>query len=123
VLLLDDDSDLREIMSELLLSDGVTCVGVGSLQEMISLGPRALSCQLALLDVNLGPGQPSGLDAYRWLKAQSFSGRIVFWTGHAISFPGVAEAHALGVTVLEKPASVSTLLNLVHENARPAAHG
>ena len=120
VLLLDDDPTLREMMSELFLSEGVACISVGSLEEMIAAGARGLACHLAILDVNLGPGRPSGVDAYRWLKAQSFSGRIVFLTGHARSFIGVAEAHTLGVAVLEKPMSVEGLLNLLGRDSRPS---
>jgi DNA-binding NtrC family response regulator len=113
VLLLDDDTDLRMMMTEFFKSEGIECVGVGSLEEMIAAGTRGLSCYLAVLDVNLGKAQPSGVEAYRWLKENSFSGRVVFLTGHARSFPAVAEAHALGVTVLEKPVSVDRLLRLL----------
>jgi FixJ family two-component response regulator len=118
VLLLDDDRVLLEMMCELFVSEGVACIGVGSVEEMIAAGATGLACDLAILDVNLGPGKPSGVDAYRWLKAQSFSGRIVFLTGHARSYIGVAEAHALGVQVLEKPTSVAGLLNLLGRHSR-----
>jgi DNA-binding response OmpR family regulator len=113
VLLLDDNDDLRMVMSELLLTKGATCIGARSLAEVVELGARCLKCQLAILDVNLGPGCPSGVDAYRWLKEQSFAGRIVFLTGHARTYPGVAEAHALGVKVMEKPVAVADLLKLL----------
>jgi DNA-binding response OmpR family regulator len=115
VLLLDDDADLRTMMCELFVAQGASCVGVGSLDALKRLDAGRLSSDLAILDVNLGGGQPSGVDAYRWLREQSFSGRIVFLTGHARSFPGVAEAHALGVKVLEKPAPISCLLDLLDE--------
>jgi DNA-binding NtrC family response regulator len=113
VLVLDDDSDLRSLLCELLTSEGVDCFAAGTLGDVIALGSRALGCNLAILDVNLGPGQPSGVDAYRWMKGHAFGGRIVFLTGHASSFAGVAEAHALGVTVLEKPVSADAILDLV----------
>jgi hypothetical protein len=94
-------------------------VGLGSLDEMKQLCANGLSWDLAILDVNLGGGQPSGVEAYRWLMGQSFAGRIVFLTGHARSFPDVAEAHALGVKVLEKPVPISCLLNLLDETPGP----
>src|SRR5579862_5380074 len=56
---------------------------------------EALGSRLAILDVNLGPGCPSGLDAHSWLAAEHFSGRIVFLTGHAQSYPLVERAGAL----------------------------
>jgi DNA-binding response OmpR family regulator len=119
VLLLDDDTDLRMIMCDLFDCYGARCVGVGSLDEMKSLvadGP--LRFDLVILDVNLGAGQPSGVDACRWLRERSFSGQILFLTGHGRSFPGVAEARALGVKVLEKPVAVEALLNLLGEKPK-----
>lgn len=114
VLLLDDDPDLRTMLCELFMSQGARSTGVGSLDEMKKLAD-GMSFDLAILDVNLGAGQPSGVDAYRWLKAQSFAGRVIFLTGHARSFPGVAEAYAMGVKVLEKPVSIEALVNLLAE--------
>lgn len=114
VLLLEDNDDLRMMMRELFESCEARCVGVGSVQELKNLGAsQPLSFDLAILDVNLGPGQPSGVDAYRWLLGQSFSGRILFMTGHGRSLACVADAHALGVKVLQKPVSVDDLIGLL----------
>jgi DNA-binding NtrC family response regulator len=116
VLMLDDNSDVRIMMCELFESCGAKCIAVGSLDEMKNLWVNGrLSFELAILDVNLGAGKPSGVDAYRWLKEQSFPGRVVFLTGHARSFPAVSDASAVGVEILEKPASIDDLLNLLKE--------
>jgi FixJ family two-component response regulator len=117
VVILDDDDDMRETLCELFRSEGATCHSVGSLEALIALGARGLRCDLAILDFNLGVGRPSGVDAYRWLKERSFPGRIVFLTGHARSYPGVAEAYASGVKVLEKPTSTAELLGLLDGGA------
>jgi FixJ family two-component response regulator len=115
ILVLDDDDDLRIILCELFSSHDAICWGVGSVAEMIALGDRLQSCTLAILDVNLGPGRPSGLDAYEWLVAHSFPGRIVFLTAHARSHPVVARAYSLGVQVFEKPIPAAELINLVSD--------
>jgi DNA-binding NtrC family response regulator len=115
VLVLDDDADLRLTLCELFDDFGARCVGVGSLDDMRGVLSDGVSFDLAILDVNLGTGQPSGVDAYRWLKEHAFPGRIAFLTGHARSFPGVAEAYALGVRVLQKPGSIEDLMNLLGE--------
>jgi DNA-binding response OmpR family regulator len=123
VLLLDDDRDLRLMMGELFDASGAKCVGVGSLDEMKRIGASGrLSFDLVILDVNLGAGRPSGIDAYQWLRDQSFSGSIVFMTGHGRSFSGVADAYAVGVKVLVKPVSIEDLLNLLCEST-PRSHG
>lgn len=121
VLVLEDDEDLRTILCELLsLSGADACVGVGSLAELQHKRVEALGCGLALLDINLGAGVPSGLDAYRWLKDNGFRGRTVFLTGHARSHPLVREALELThVQVLSKPIESKVLLSLV----RDASHG
>ncbi|REG29878.1 response regulator receiver domain-containing protein [Archangium gephyra] len=121
VLVLEDDTDLRTILCELLsLSGAEACVGAGSLAEVQRKGAEALGCGLALLDINLGAGVPSGLDAYRWLKENGFSGRTVFLTGHARSHPLVREALELtNVQVVSKPIESKVLLSLV----RVGSHG
>lgn len=121
VLVLEDDADLRTILCELLsLSGADACVGVGSLAELQRGHVEALGYGLALLDINLGAGVPSGLDVYRWLKDNGFSGRTVFLTGHARSHPLVREALELThVQVLSKPIESKVLLALV----RDASHG
>ena len=79
VLLLDDDADLRETLGELVgLLSGRRCIGVGSFAELTAARERVLGCDLAILDINLGDGQPTGFCAYDWLRTQRFGGRILF---------------------------------------------
>ena len=113
VLLLDDDDDLREAIADLLGLFGARCVAMPSLRALVDAQAAALGCTLAILDVNLGDGQPSGVEAYEWLRGQGFAGRIVFLTGHAASHPAVARAARLGVRVLAKPIESSELRALV----------
>jgi DNA-binding response OmpR family regulator len=113
VLLLDDDDDLREAIGDLLGLFGARCLALPSVAELNAAAASALRCRLAILDVNLGDGQPSGVDAYEWLRAHDFRGRIVFLTGHAATHPAVARAAGLGVRVLAKPIESSELRALV----------
>jgi FixJ family two-component response regulator len=104
LIFLDDDDDLRGAMSEMMEVFGHECVCVASYEGLVALGERVLTARLAILDINLGPGRPSGLDAFRWLRAHRFAGAIVFLTGHARSHPLVAEATRMGqARLLEKP--------------------
>jgi FixJ family two-component response regulator len=115
VLVLEDDADLRFILRELLSLMGVEkCVDAGSLEELQRQRDEALGCELALLDINLGAGVPSGLDAHAWLKQKGFSGKIVFLTGHAHYHPLVRQALELSnVQVLSKPIESKVLMALV----------
>jgi DNA-binding NtrC family response regulator len=114
VFLLDDDEDLRDSLGALISCITRECVTAGTLDEAKARASQIFDCQLALLDINLGAGQPSGVDAYRWLRAQGFRGRISFVTGHAASHPLVREAQALGdVSIYEKPLEMPQLVALI----------
>jgi DNA-binding NtrC family response regulator len=111
VLVVDDDEDLRQALGDVLVEILDTgWLGAGSFDELVGLGDRALACQVAILDVNLGPGRPSGIDAYEWLKSKGFRGRIVFLTGHARSDPLVVEAwRGRSARVYQKPMTLEQL--------------
>jgi FixJ family two-component response regulator len=115
VLVLEDDNDLRTLLCDLLVGAGAkACVSVGSVDAMVRQKEQVLGCGLALLDVNLGPGAPSGLDAYHWLRENGFGGRIVFLTGHARSHPLVRQAYDLSqARILSKPVDAKVLMALV----------
>jgi FixJ family two-component response regulator len=115
VLVLEDDDDLRTLLCELLVAAGAkACVSAGSYEELVRQKDPVQGCGLALLDVNLGSGVPSGLDAYHWLRDNGFTGRIVFLTGHARHHPLVRQAHELTqARVLSKPVDAEELMALV----------
>jgi FixJ family two-component response regulator len=116
VLLLDDDVDLLDSVAD-LLETVARCqiLKARSVAELIAHGDAALGCRLAILDINLGAGQPSGLDALRWLDERRFAGRTVFLTGHARTFPLVEEARRQrqDIAVLSKPITSAELLALL----------
>jgi DNA-binding response OmpR family regulator len=109
ILILDDDDDLRESVADIFCALGRACLALPSVAAMIDARQAVLACHLAILDVNLGQGLPSGVDAYTWLREQHFGGRIAFLTGHAPSHPLVARASPLGERVLQKPISTGDL--------------
>ena len=115
VLILDDDDDLRAALGETLEAIfGRPWLGAGSVDELHALEARLSACDLAILDINLGRGKPSGLDALDWLKKVGFPGRITFLTGHARSHPLVDEAcHDRTARVYEKPLTLAALGQLV----------
>jgi DNA-binding NtrC family response regulator len=113
VLFLDDDEDLRAVFYDLTAQFGKSCLIARSHSELVDLGERALACDVAILDINLGPNAPSGMDSYRWLKQRGFRGKVVFLTGHAESHPLVREARQLGgAEVFEKPIGFDRLCEI-----------
>jgi FixJ family two-component response regulator len=115
VLYVEDNDDLRELVVELVtVVLNRRCVGVGSYEELAALGKEALRCSVAILDINLGPGRRSGIDAYAWLRDHGFQGRIVFLTGHASSHPLVVEAQRIGdAEIFSKPIEPDRLRSIV----------
>jgi len=124
VLFLDDDEDLRATFADLVRTIFEReCHGIRSYGDLLDLGERALRCGVAILDINLGPQAPSGLDAYGWLRKHGFDGRIVFLTGHAASHPLVVEAKRLGdAEVVGKPVSLDTLTSMLEDHVSVDQH-
>jgi FixJ family two-component response regulator len=110
VLILDDDEDMLDSLADLARHEGYECTTARSYDALVALGDRAHACSVAILDINLGPDRPNGIDAYRWLIESRFRGRIFFLTGHASNHPLVEEARRLGnVEIIEKPATLDRL--------------
>jgi FixJ family two-component response regulator len=117
IVIVEDDADLRDLLGEIYACEGLDCVLAESVEALVAQSVRALGADLVLLDVNLGPGVPSGLDAYDWLVQHAFTGRIIFLTGHASTHPLVREASGRGALVLEKPVPAASLLELARSAA------
>jgi len=115
VLFVEDNDDLRQTFVELTtVVLERRCVGVGSYNELVALGDEVLACDAAILDINLGPDQPSGIDAYEWLRHQGYPGRIVFLTGHASTHPLVIEATRIGdAEIFPKPIDADQVQSVV----------
>lgn len=115
VLFVDDDEDLREVMHDILVRIGVQRVfTAGSLRDVQLMRDDALACQVAIIDINLGLNQPSGVGVFEWLEREGFAGRIVFLTGHASNDPRVREAASVaGSVIAAKPLTVSELQKLL----------
>ena len=115
VLFVDDSNDLRQIMEVLCESlPAVECICAASMSAVLERAPQVLRTDLAILDVNLGYGQPNGLQIYRWLIGQHYAGEIVFLSGHARTDPDVEEASTIsGVHFFEKPLGLVEVEGLI----------
>jgi FixJ family two-component response regulator len=125
ILFLDDSEDMRELMGMLAKSKlGEDCLTLDSVDSLMSHETEALESSLAILDVNLGAGKPSGLDAFNWLKDRQFKGKIFFLTGHARSHPLIIKACETGAGVWAKPIAsdfiISSIKNILKEREQPA---
>jgi DNA-binding NtrC family response regulator len=114
IVFLDDSEDLRALMPVLLASGlGEECKCFASLMEFENHKEEVLRARVAILDINLGPNAPDGIDAFHWLMNHGFKGKVLFFTGHARSNPQVALAERNGVAILEKPLHPDKLISVV----------
>lgn len=104
VTFLDDNSDLRELVSEYFeFSLKVKVLGLCNYQELLQQMPQILSSDLIILDIELGHNQPSGYEAYKTLLQNGYPGLIFFLTGHGANHPLVQQAKNSNCIVWEKP--------------------
>lgn len=114
VVFLEDNEELRQIMTVLLESElRVRCLSFARFADLEKNVSAVLKTKIAILDINLGVNEPSGIDAYNWLRLMNYQGQVVFMTGHAQSHPLVLEATKTGAVVLEKPMKAQILFDIV----------
>jgi FixJ family two-component response regulator len=115
IFVLDDDPDILDSMSAVV--NGLCkrpCITAASVKEMLGLSKQVLDSGLAFLDINLGADNPSGVEGYRWLRKHKYTGRVVFFTGHAQTHPQVQEAKRLGdADIVQKPVPLGSILKLI----------
>jgi FixJ family two-component response regulator len=111
VIVIDDDSAVREALQSLLRSVGLRVEAFGSAQEYLNAklsdGPACL-----ILDVRL-PGR-SGLDFQNELARADISTPIIFITGHGDIPMSVQAMKAGAIEFLTKPFRDQDLLDAVH---------
>jgi len=110
VLVVDDDTSMREALSDLFQSVGLRVEVFASTQEFIkNKRPEGPTC--LVLDVRL-PGK-SGLDFQQELNAANINLPIVFLTGHGDIPMSVRAMKAGAVEFLTKPFREQDLLDAV----------
>lgn len=117
VLVLDDNPDMCQLMKEVL--EDFTDVEVKlahSYEEVVGHLSGINQIDLAFLDVNLGLNARTGIDVYQWLKDNQFTGKIIFFTGHAGTYPLLTELIKLPqVYLLEKPVNIEMIEKVFRE--------
>lgn len=110
VLIVDDDSGMRDAVGELMLSIGMDAAGYGSTKELLAKDlPDRPGC--LVLDVRM-PGI-SGLDLQKQLNARGVAKPIIFLTAYA-DVPMTVEAMKAGaVNFFTKPFRDQALLDAV----------
>jgi FixJ family two-component response regulator len=110
VIIVDDDSSVREALSELILSAGFRPASFASTQDLLEAGVLEMPGCL-ILDVRM-PGA-SGLHLQHYLVQNGISKPVIFLTAHG-DIPMTVQAMKAGaVDFLTKPVRDQTLLDAV----------
>jgi len=115
LLVVDDDGDLLRMLGTLFTRSNVPHVCASSLEAVQALGSLLPTLTTALLDINLGAGQPTGVDIAEWLRHNNFTSRIIFITGHAPDHVLMKSAAGISDRILEKPIVTKELLQIVRD--------
>ena len=112
VLLIDDEQDFLDIMSERMKNRDIDVTTAVSARDALGLVEHE-SYDAIILDLQMP--EMDGLQALERLKAINPELQVILLTGHATVEKGV-QAMKLGATdVLEKPADIQTLTEKIHK--------
>lgn len=112
VLLVDDEEDFLEIMSERMEARGMEVTTCASAMEAVKM-IKSKTFDAIILDFMM-PGM-DGFQALKEIKAKHPESQIILLTGHATVEKGV-EAMKMGATdFLEKPADIEALEKKIKE--------
>jgi DNA-binding NtrC family response regulator len=106
VLLVDDDTEFLEVMSERLKMRGVEVITAGSAETALALIETEFF-DVVILDLQMP--NVDGIETLKRIKEKHEELQVILLTGHATVEKGV-EAIKLGATdFIEKPADLETL--------------
>ena len=112
ILLVDDEADFLETLSERMRARGMEVATSASAEEALKVAANG-AFDAVVLDLMM-PGM-DGLEALRILKEKDPKLQVILLTGHATVEKGI-EAMKRGATdLLEKPADIETLTEKIKE--------
>ena len=113
---LEDNEELREVLSEVTKSElGEEALSFSRFDDLVARRTEVLQTKMAILDINLGCDQATGVDVFHWLKDQGYSGKICFLTGHARNHPMVQAACEIGAEIWSKPMYANALCEAIRK--------
>jgi DNA-binding NtrC family response regulator len=112
VLLVDDEAEFREALSERMRARGMEVATSASAHEALQAVEQG-SFDAVVLDLMM-PGM-DGLEALRVLKQKDPKLQVILLTGHATVEKGVEAMKRGAADLLEKPADIETLTQKIKE--------
>ncbi|MEY4870661.1 MAG: hypothetical protein RIS11_1855 [Pseudomonadota bacterium] len=112
ILIIDDEKDIRDLVSGVLSDDGYETRSAGTAEDALAAFDDRLP-SLVLLDVWLRGSSMDGLELLKLFKARDSNVPVVVFSGHGNIDTAVAAISSGAVDFLEKPFEAEKLLHLV----------
>lgn len=115
IFFLDDSEDYLDVMKVFVQAacnyEAITCTNIENMQDRME---EILKSEMAFLDINLGVNQPSGVQAYRWLRSHGYTKPVFFLTGHGKDSNENKQASIFEeVRVIQKPIAAQEFRDLI----------
>jgi PAS domain S-box-containing protein len=107
ILLIDDDPELREVLSDILKAKGIECVPVSTGTAALARIERQ-DIDVALIDLKLE--DMSGLDVLRGIKERSTNTENILLTGYASQASAIEAINLGAYSYFQKPYDLEQLL-------------
>ena len=120
ILIADDESDIRDILRRLLLSEGFcVCEAANGLEALAA----AEQCEVDLILIDITMPRMSGAEAVRQLRGNPRFAEtpIIMMTGSALGVPAGAYSQIGGITLFRKPLDLDQVLIAIRQAIRPRA--
>ncbi len=111
ILVVDDDRDTRDLLSEVLESEGYQVIAASGAQEALAAGKTA-HFDVILSDIRLGP-ELNGLDVLRAFKSIQPDSEVILITAFGSMETAIEAVKAGAFDYLSKPFMIEDVLNRV----------
>ena len=112
ILIVDDNTDIRNIINELILDAGYKTRLAANYYQALSEIDKKLP-DVAILDVKLDKGDNDGIELLSHIKSKDKDVPVIIISGHANIEMAVKSLHEGAFEFIEKPFDQERLLNFV----------
>ena len=110
ILIIDDEKDIRILLSSILKEEGYSCIVAGTVKEAENIIEND-SFDLVLLDISLDDKKKDGIYILKKIKKINKDIPVIMISGHATIQVAVESVKLGAFEFLEKPFNTDRLLN------------
>ena len=112
ILIIDDNSDIREILNDLIVEAGYSTRLAANYNQALTEIDKKIP-DVAILDVKLDKGDNDGIELLSYIKSKNKDVPVIIITGHANIEMAVKSLQHGAFEFIEKPFDQERLLNFI----------